>query len=89
MKSKVRMEIENGKVSKVQDKWNGKLPDNSLLNVPLPLSDLTIVLPSSERSNNAACRWTSKGTDLRKVHPVCYSCERSSIINEHPELKGI
>ena len=33
MKSKVHMEVDNGKIAKVQDKWNGKLPDNSLLNV--------------------------------------------------------
>jgi hypothetical protein len=41
MKSKVHMEVDPaGKISKVQDKWNGKLPDNTILNVApkLPLT---------------------------------------------------
>ena len=42
MKSKVHMQVdENEKIVKVQDKWNGKLPDNTLLNVsPVPHSPL-------------------------------------------------
>jgi hypothetical protein len=34
------MELDNGKISKVQDKWNGKLPDNTLLNVNHPIAAL-------------------------------------------------
>jgi len=33
MKSKVHMEVQDGKIVKVQDQWNGKLPDSTLLNV--------------------------------------------------------
>jgi hypothetical protein len=41
MKSKVHMEIDaEGKIVKVQDKWNGRLPDNTILNVFLPLVEL-------------------------------------------------
>jgi len=40
MKSKVHMHLDNAnKIVKVQDKWNGKLPDNTLLNV-LPFLSL-------------------------------------------------
>ena len=51
MKSKVHMEVDNGKIARVQDKWNGKLPDNSLLNVlafPYPESSNGLVLSSGE-----------------------------------------
>jgi hypothetical protein len=35
MKSQVHLQLdpEGNKIVKVQDKWNGKLPDNTLLNV--------------------------------------------------------
>ena len=51
MKSKVHMEVDSGKIAKVEDKWNGKLPDNSLLNVlpfPYPESSNGLVLSSGE-----------------------------------------
>ena len=51
MKSKVHMQVDNGKIAKVQDKWSGKLPDNSVLNVlpsPYPESSNGLVLSSGE-----------------------------------------
>jgi len=46
------MEVDdNGKNAKAQDKWNGKLPDNSLLNVlapPYPEGSAGVVLSSGE-----------------------------------------
>jgi hypothetical protein len=54
MRSKVHMEIDaEGKIVKVQDKWNGKLPDNTILNVFLPLLELITVLPESKCSDYA------------------------------------
>jgi hypothetical protein len=38
------MELDNGKIAKVQDKWNGNLPDNTLLNVSFTVKILIQVL---------------------------------------------
>jgi hypothetical protein len=38
MKSQVHVQVDDqdGKIVRVQDKWNGKLPDNTILNVRDP-----------------------------------------------------
>jgi hypothetical protein len=59
------MEVEDGKITKVQDKWNGNLPDNTLVNVLVFHSRSNLVLPSSERRHYAAHNRGPKGREKR------------------------
>ena len=78
------MEVDSGKIARVQDKWNGKLPDNSLLNVlpfPYPESSNGLVLSLGEcgydalfpvgQKSRLCTFWLRKAHSQKKISLIC------------------